>query len=49
MIHGISLGIPSTVAPSNPVKKHMQKIMTELDKSRVQIVGKITLAELITD
>ncbi len=49
MIHSVSLTIPSTLSSSNPVKKHMQKIMTELEKSRAQIIGKLTLAELISE
>jgi len=47
MIHSVSLEIPATVPAANPVRKHLQKIMQELEKSRKSIVGKTTLAELI--
>ncbi len=47
MIHSVSLEMPSTVPAASPVRKHLQKILQELEKSRKSIVGKTTLAELI--
>lgn len=47
MIHSVSLEIPATVPANNPVRKHLQKMMNELDKTRREIVGKVTLAQLI--
>ncbi len=47
MIHSVSLEVPSTVPASNPVRKHMHKILHELEKARKEIVGKTTLADML--
>lgn len=46
MIQHVSLEIPPTVPAASPVRKYLQKKITEIDKARAKIAGDDTLANI---